>query len=408
MLAMLTACDSNSAVAPVGPPPPPSVPSGAPPALMAMQQGNVNSCTVHLNPSRASRTSTRLTLPERSRRAAPGKPLSRMQFLRWDGVSKQPSALIDCVIPQDSLAVEALKAYFLADDGAAIGQRARTAPAPNPGTTALANTFFSGMTCWYYHGSNLFDCSGVLCGYGGLEMRVGPDMADTTLFASQSQTAAMDAPSGFYMCDNGCSLWPNGMGGVGYYCPEDEGDGDDEPTGPGGGGGPSAPSSLCDPPANYANIDSLMSCNRDRSSSEDSLIAQARENYLRTDFNGDAGALLECQEMNNWLTAALAEINPVTGKQTFSTGVDNSGQTPHWGQAMAGLGHVDPRTYAAVLENPDNEGAWRRLVSTLLHEAAHGWGLRQHPNGFDSSGRYSDPYFNRLFPDSLEAGTCLR
>ncbi len=235
VLAFLSGCDTDSAVAPVEPPPPSVAPSQAPPALMAMQHSNANSCTVHLNPSRATRTETRLALPERSRRAAPGKPLSRMQFLRWDGVSKQPSALIDCVIPKDSLAVEALKDYFLRDEGAAIGQRSRTSSALNSDASALANTFYDGMTCWYDPWLNDFDCDGIDCTANGSAMVAGVSQINSAA-ASGGQTSATQEPSGQYICENGCTLWADGMGGVGFNCPEDDGDG--EGGGGGGGGNP--------------------------------------------------------------------------------------------------------------------------------------------------------------------------
>ncbi len=224
---------------------------------------------------------------------------------------------------------------------------------------------------------------------------------------SGARVTALFGPSGQYVCENGCTLWANGMGGVGFHCPEDEG-GDGDEGGGGGGSAPGPSGSLCDIPQNYPSIDSLMSCNRDRSSSEDSLIALARLNHLRTVFGADTAAQRQCQDMNNWLTEGLAEVNPQTGKQTFSTGVDDSGETPHWGQATSGLAHIDPRTYTNVVNNTAGVTAWRRLMSTLLHEAAHGWGIQSHPNGPDSNGRYSDAYFSLLFPDVLDAGTCLR
>ncbi len=299
--------------------------------------------------------------------------------------------------------VSIVKDFFLRGEGNAIGRRARDTGSPL--IAAMSDEFYDGMTCWYDHGFNQFDCEGVQCTYGGQSMLVDAAADDSASTTTGAHFNALYDPSGQYTCDNGCTLWADGMGGVGFHCPEDEG-GDE---GGGAGGAPPPAVSLCDMPTNWNNnVDTLMICDRDRSASEDSLIALARTNHLRTNFAGDSQAQQICQEMNTWLTTALAETNPQTGKQTFSTGVDNSGITPHWGQAMSGVGHVDPRTYQNVRNNPTSVVAWRRLLSTLLHEAAHGWGYKEHPNQFDSQGRYSDEYFKRLFPNTLEAGTCLK
>ncbi len=201
---------------------------------MPLQLGNANSCTVHLQPSRTTRTSSRLTLPDNGKTVSAATVLSRIQFIRWDGVSKQPSALIDCIIPREREAVAATREYFLRGDGAGIGRRAREERAPN--VSAMGHDFYDGMTCVYDSGFNTFDCDGEQCVYGGNAMWVDADVGAGTV-ASSSNTAALGDPSGQYACDNGCTLWANGLGGVGFYCPEDEGDGDE----PGGGEGEAGP-----------------------------------------------------------------------------------------------------------------------------------------------------------------------
>lgn len=246
LLVSLAACDGSAPVSPSAADEPTMTAGQAPPSLMAMQANNANSCTVHLNPSRTSRTSTQLSLPGRNRQVPPGTELSRIQFLRWDGVSKQPTALIDCVIPKDAHIVTVVKEYFLRGEGASIGRRVRDSRSELP--AAMANDFYDGMTCWYDSGFNEFDCEGVECVYNGHAMRLDADDAPTIRRAGTSGLQALNDPSGQYMCDNGCTLWADGMGGVGYHCPGDGGGGGDEPGGGGGGGSlPDYPPSGIDP-----------------------------------------------------------------------------------------------------------------------------------------------------------------
>ncbi len=253
LVAILGACDSNTPVQPpddlelpASAPPAALLPAraAAPPALMPLQLDNANSCTVHLQPSRTTRTSSRMALPGGGKTISAATVLSRIQFIRWDGVSKQPSALIDCVIPRDREAVAAAKEYFLRGDGAGIGRRARDDRAPN--VSAMTHDFYDGMTCWYDSGFNSFDCDGVQCVFGGNAMWVDAEMGTGTV-SSPSNTAALAHPRGQYSCDNGCTLWANGLGGVGFYCPEDEGDGDEPPPGGGPSGPPPPPSGTDDP-----------------------------------------------------------------------------------------------------------------------------------------------------------------
>ncbi len=214
---------------------------------MAMQQSNANSCTVHLNPTRRTRTSSRHTLPDRGDQLSENTPLSRIQFVRWDGVAKQPSAHIDCVVPRDSAAVAAVKAHFLAGEGAAIGQRVRPVLTPVP--AAMSTTFYPGMTCWYYHDDNRFECMGVTCIAGGdaiwVDNTADQAPAKARTFEGNAQQLDGTPQSVFYMCDNGCSLHVLLDGSVGYYCgEEDDGPGDGDGPGegpPGGGGGPPPP-----------------------------------------------------------------------------------------------------------------------------------------------------------------------
>lgn len=136
------------------------------------------------------------------------------------------------------------------------------------------------------------------------------------------------------------------------------------------------------------------------------MIAKARAEYLRVDFANDTVAACECGYLDSLVTAGLAAT--LNGKQLFSTGNDDSGHPAHWGVGSSGFAHIDPRTYAAIDSAPNDPARWRRLAATLLHEAAHVWGDKQHPNELNSAGEYTDPYFRRLNPTALNSLTCLR
>lgn len=152
--------------------------------------------------------------------------------------------------------------------------------------------------------------------------------------------------------------------------------------------------------------DTLLKCNRDRTAWEDSTIVNARAHYRRANFGSDTVAARECADLNERLTEALADV--VNGKQTLRTGVDDTGDKPHWGLGTTGAGHVDPRTYLAIQNNPGSAAAWRQLMSTLLHEAAHWHGAPGHPNYQSGSPTYTDPLYKRLMPANLNSDTCLK
>lgn len=362
---------------------------------MVVQLSNANSCTVHLQPSRASRASSRLTLPNQKMTVTAGTVLSRIQFLRWDGVSKQPSALIDCVIPRDAEAVQAAKDYFLRGAGVHIGRRAPDNRSPL--STVLSNTFYDGMTCWYDSGFNEFDCEGVQCTYGGHAMRLDANVGTSAVLRSSPLNAIGD-PSGQYACDNGCTLWADGMGGVGYHCPEDGDGGGDEPGG-GGGGSPGSPPA-CNP-QNDPNCHVALS-------PEDSVLFLNALTTLRpiSEFTNSAAAAV-CLELYTRFNAMM--FSGIDGV-VFKGKPDNA--DGHAGYFYRDTIHVDQDVLDAV-RNGTGGLVLQHLLGLALHEAglaiknANGTPKYQHADA-DAPGNYPFP-FNHTSPAAIsEANACAK
>lgn len=199
--------------------------------------------------------------------------IKALQFLRWDGESRQPSAEINCVVPRTASATEVVKHYFLKGPGAAIGQRQRTFGSSlqaSPSTIAMGATLagrgslgvatsvethttsssiWDGpITCWYDSWSNTLECEGVTCSTGGNALRATlfvPSASALRSSASAHESATLagevsrvDYPIGIFLCNNGCEIYADGTGWLAHDCPDDGEGGDEDPPEGGGGSGP--------------------------------------------------------------------------------------------------------------------------------------------------------------------------
>jgi hypothetical protein len=110
----------------------------------------------------------------------------------------------------------------------------------------------------------------------------------------------------------------------------------------------------------------------------------------------DTTARRQCGEM-------VAKFRERLGaRKVFRGAYDSPGGDAHYGGAFDGHIHFDPQTLADAEKGVP--GGLRELINTALHEAAHTLGI-MHPNEFDATGHYSDPYFNLLDSGS---NTCLK
>ena len=329
--------------------------------------------------------------------------------LRFDRATKERVSQTDCVLPVGEEALPFMRRRF------ADRQHADAMS----GWGMIASAEFTGsFTCYWDEGANTLDCGGVQCSAGSSLRAVSSEGAKVRRGAMVNADGG--SFSGVYTCDNSCTITALLDGSGGWDCGTDAwgsgGNGGGGNSGNGGGGngsGTPTATNLCQQPQGNLPVDSLLNCNRDRTTSEDAAIAHARANHLRTSFGGDSVAASECAQMNLWLTEALASTyTDGSGmvKQTFSTGIDNSGPEPHNGSGNIGglIGHVDPGVYTDIANSP-SAANYRLLMSVLLHEVAHAWGGNSHPSFVNgTSVAYTDPWFKRLNPGSLDAQTCLR
>jgi hypothetical protein len=355
---------------------------------------------------------------------------SKGKFLRWRNSERQEvtvraAAKAECILPRgDAANVFARDCFTGASRGA--------------GNRPLITLYSIGVgtSCYWVNTPGDVNCGGTICWLGNVHVRApglgtaGPRAGGAAVGTESVGGVAHVLAQ--WECSDGGSLSMDSNGTVTYF-PQSGGDG----PGTTGGGGCSTPTpgdtnpdgspvqdevrhasrwgavcdsvalpgTLCDPVVS-PNADSTLACNRDRTPKEDSMIAKARAQFLRVSFASDSVAERECAYMDSLVSVGLAAT--LNGKQLFSTGKDDSGNPPHWGVGNSGFAHIDPRTYAAIDSAPTDSLRWRRLAATLLHEAAHAWGNRLHPNEQNSSGLYTDQYFKRLNPTALDSQTCLR
>jgi hypothetical protein len=357
--------------------------------------------------------------------------LAHYTIWHFDPSGKQ-LAEAECILRRGESASAFALGFFTTKAGrpaplSGLGTFSALGTTPVTGTSAIG----AGTTCYWIADTWNVTCGGVTC-YALFNTRAAVNQrwqsamaADTAVRVPVGASANVWA----WECTNGGALSLNGNGTATYFPPGSGGGDDGGSGGPGnpcGGGGTGEPGgeggfdnlwwgascdsvslagTVCDPRIS-PNVDTTLACNRDRTAREDSMIAKARSEYLRVDFSGDTVAARECSYLDSLVSVGLAAT--LNGKQLFSTGKDDSGSPPHWGVGSSGFAHVDPRTYAAIDSAPNDPARWRRLAATLLHEAAHAWGDKEHPNGLNGDGVYTDPYFRRLNPTALDSLTCLR
>ena len=356
----------------------------------------------------------------------------------FDSNGKQ-LAEAECILRRGDAANSFAGGFFTTKSGRPAPPNGLSPFVPLVATPATeSSAIVAGTSCYWIADTWNVTCGGVTC-YAQFSTRAA---ARLRAYAAASSDSATAVPVGStsntwtWECTNGGGLSLSGNGTVTYYPPGGGGDGGGGSGGPGnpcgGGSGDSTGDGTVNPPGgggnDYSwwgascdsmtltgtvcdprispNVDTTLACNRDRTAREDSMIAKARSEYLRVNFANDTAAAHECAYLDSLVSVGLAAT--LNGKQLFSTGKDDSGNPPHWGVGSSGFAHIDPRTYAAIDSAPNDPVRWRRLAATLLHEAAHAWGDKQHPSGLNASGLYTDPYFRRLNPTSLDSQTCLR
>lgn len=144
----------------------------------------------------------------------------------------------------------------------------------------------------------------------------------------------------------------------------------------------------------------VMECNRPFKEWEERALRMGVDSLMKDTISANFPSEADrarCAEIRRWLADAMA------AGIDFSVGRSNS--TTHDGEAILNtrIGHVDPKLFEAVyfkdgqlLTISGATGAYRNLVATAAHEAAHAWGNKDHPSAGPEDIIYTDLYFSQL------------
>jgi hypothetical protein len=169
--------------------------------------------------------------------------------------------------------------------------------------------------------------------------------------------------------------------------PEDGGaDPGTEPPPPDGGDTPPPPDTTateCDP-----SVDPK--CEKALTRADSTVILDALRRFVRPDTTiADTTARRLCGEMRDRF------MERFNADKVFRGSSDSQGTAGHFGATYEGKIHLDPWLLGEAQKGIVT--SLRELANTALHEAAHIL-RRDHPNGFDANGHYSDSPFNLLDP----------